>query len=255
MQPKDLQQTTVQSHQQVQQLDDFRIAFGGEGECQLTHARNNHTMVHFDFIEVGTSDFDTLLQDLAYDESRMHVSNVRGISIEPLKCYLDRLPNDPRVTKVCAAISNFSGKVKTFYVEPSEISKHQLPHWMRGCNSIITPHPEVATNLKSLKLEHLQIELEVPCMTLLEVVEKFNVSSIGLLKLDCEGHDPVILRNFIETFADKPLELLPKMIQFEFNHLSSVSEVQQIINELQEGKWSYKTASRVPNGDILLQRD
>lgn len=213
-------------------------------------------MVHFDFIEVGTSDFDTLLQDLAYDESRKNDNNVRGISIEPLKCYLDRLPNDPRVTKVCAAISNFSGNVKTFYIEPSAIARHNLPHWrMRGCNSIIKPHPEVVDGLKTLKLEHLQIELEVPCMTLLEVVEKFQVTSIGLLKLDCEGHDPVILRNFIETFANQPTEMLPKRIQFECNHLSSVDEVQKIIEVLQQPNWSYESASRVPNGDVLLQRD
>ena len=44
------------------------------------------------FIEVGTSDFDTLIQ-VAKPETA-------GISIEPIKYYLDRLPNPPNVIKM-----------------------------------------------------------------------------------------------------------------------------------------------------------
>ena len=45
----------------------------------------------YDFIEIGTSDFDTLLET---------TTNKIGISIEPLKFYLDSLPNNDKVIKV-----------------------------------------------------------------------------------------------------------------------------------------------------------
>ena len=38
----------------------------------------------YDFVEIGTSDFNTLLQSS---------KDQRGLSIEPLKIYLDKLPN------------------------------------------------------------------------------------------------------------------------------------------------------------------
>ena len=46
---------------------------------------------HYDFIEIGTSDFDTLIQKCSDDSV--------GLSIEPLKSHLDRLLNKPNVKK------------------------------------------------------------------------------------------------------------------------------------------------------------
>jgi hypothetical protein len=43
--------------------------------------------MRYDFIEIGTSDFETLLQE----------SSGVGLSIEPLKFYLDNLPNKDNV--------------------------------------------------------------------------------------------------------------------------------------------------------------
>ena len=41
--------------------------------------------MYFDFVEIGTSDFDTLIA--AADQ------NTIGLSIEPIREYLDRLPS------------------------------------------------------------------------------------------------------------------------------------------------------------------
>ena len=47
--------------------------------------------MNVDFIEIGTSDFDTIIQ-LADD-------NTVGFYIEPINFYLDRLPNKPNCQK------------------------------------------------------------------------------------------------------------------------------------------------------------
>ena len=86
--------------------------------------------MNYDFIEVGTSDFDTLIQDAT--------DNCIGLCIEPIKFYLDRLPNKPNVKKINSAIS-FDGKVgrdKVYYIPLETIQKHNMPLWIRGCNSM-----------------------------------------------------------------------------------------------------------------------
>jgi hypothetical protein len=91
--------------------------------------------MHYDFIEIGTSDFRTLIQTCKDNET--------GLSIEPIKMYLDNLPDKPNVTKVNCAISNVNSTIEVFYVKPEDIIKFNLPNWVRGCNSINKPHPTV----------------------------------------------------------------------------------------------------------------
>ena len=106
----------------------------------------------YDFIEIGTSDFDTLI------ESR---NNQKGISIEPLKYYLDRLPNNPDVIKVNAALSLIKGVAEIFWVDPSDIENYGLPLWLKGCNSIYKPHPSTLKELQDRNLENLMKSMEI----------------------------------------------------------------------------------------------
>ena len=71
----------------------------------------------YNFIEIGTSDFDTLLQT---------TENQIGLSIEPLKIYLDRLPNNSHVIKVNCAISDKNGMTNVFWVKPEDIDEYEL---------------------------------------------------------------------------------------------------------------------------------
>ena len=54
-------------------------------------------MKDVDFIEIGTSDFWTIIESA--DDSMI------GFSIDPLQMYLDNLPNKPNVQKCCLAIT------------------------------------------------------------------------------------------------------------------------------------------------------
>ena len=79
---------------------------------------------HFDFVEVGTSDWGTLTQFCAGKDRHDYVSWLgadirtsisdprwaRGLAVEPVKAWLDALPKLPRVTKVEAAMGERSGE-------------------------------------------------------------------------------------------------------------------------------------------------
>jgi len=84
--------------------------------------------MHYTFVEIGTSDFDTMLQTCTPED--------RGLSVDPIQFYLDRLPNLPNVTKVLAAVSDKDGTASVFFVPLDAIEKHGLPDWVRGSNAI-----------------------------------------------------------------------------------------------------------------------
>lgn len=94
-------------------------------------------MKDLDFLEIGTSDFDTLIQ-VADD-------NTIGISVEPIKFYLDNLPSPKNVEKVNAAISitGSSEDIPLFFIPPHIINEKGLPKWVRGCNCLGKMHPTI----------------------------------------------------------------------------------------------------------------
>ena len=73
---------------------------------------------HYDFIEIGTSDFDTLIENAD--------NNTIGLSIEPIKFYLDRLPDKENVTKVNVAISESSGFIDIYHIEEDKIIENKV---------------------------------------------------------------------------------------------------------------------------------
>ena len=83
----------------------------------------------YDFIEIGTSDFSTLLQAATPKQ--------RGISVEALGYYLDRLPDKENVHKVCCAVSDTEGEeVEMHYVTQETMDKYNLPFFVRGNGNI-----------------------------------------------------------------------------------------------------------------------
>lgn len=178
---------------------------------------------YFDYVEIGTSDFDALIQS-APDEDR-------GLSIEPVPLYLDRLPERPNCTKLNAAISDHQGWTKVFFIAPEVITRLGLPDWVRGCNSIDTMHPTVTRMLRDRGLDPVGIVAHhtVPVKRLADVLVGLQAAGVYLLKIDTEGHDPIILADF---FAAAPRGLWPHRLQFETNVLSDSDAVQALVASL-----------------------
>lgn len=168
-------------------------------------------------IEVGTCDFDT------------NAGLLDGIYIEPVKYYFDRLPD---CKKENVAISNFEGECKVFYLEEEDIiqinsrreQKDRIPEWLKGCSSIINPHP---TLLKYVDITQIRTDL-VKVIKLKSIIEKYEIKEIDYLKIDTEGHDCTILNNFLDE-----CDILPKEIKFENNRLTNQEELNKIVKRLE----------------------
>lgn len=179
----------------------------------------------YDFIEIGTSDFETEIQNAGMK---------RGISIEPVKRYLDALPNPPHVRKVHGAVSDRNGTIDVYSVSPENIEKYNLPQWIRGCNSVNAVHPIVVGKVpdEAITKDH------VPVYTFTDIVNMCNVRSCRYLKIDAEGHDVIILQSYLDCVQDKKIPLIPK-IQFEANQWSDQKQVNNILEKFIKHGYKY----------------
>lgn len=193
----------------------------------------------YNFIEIGTSDFDTLLQT---------TENQIGLSIEPLKIYLDRLPNNSHVIKVNCAISDKNGMTNVFWVKPEDIDEYELSVYLKGCNSIIRPHATTDRELKEKNLEFLLNQTECEMITWNKLIERYNVESVDLLKIDTEGHDCII----VNSILDSNIGVLPKKIWFEANELTNPKFVEKTVKRLKE--FGYHVLE-YNNWDVIVERE
>lgn len=181
-------------------------------------------IMFLDFIEIGTSDFDTEIQKYP---------TKRGLSIEPVKFYLDRLPDTPTCKKLNMGISNYNGTGTVNYLSEETIAKHSFPSWVRGCNSINSYHSTVSKlcKVRQVRIEDITSSYDIPICTLECVLTEQKVSGVYYLKVDTEGHDSIILKHFFSAMT--PLTM-PHVILFETNCLSKSSDVEEVIS-LYEG--------------------
>jgi len=161
-------------------------------------------------IEIGTSDF------------RTQAGKRDGLFIEPVKAYFDRLPI---CRKENVAISNKEGNILIYYISPEKIEKYNLPNWVRGCNSIESVHPSIL----DYGFEHYVSAELVKVVRIKDLIKKYDIHRIEHLKIDTEGHDCVILNDFLDT-----VDITPPIIQFESNSLSDVEEVTKVVHRLQK---------------------
>ncbi len=171
----------------------------------------------YDFIEIGTSNFDTLLQTAG--------ERTKGISVDAVKYYIDSLPDKPNVKKIHVGVSDTRGEMDLYYIPEHIIREHHLPEWFRGCNCIRQYHP---LHIKH-NVQHLCVVEKVRVIPAEELFYEHRVRKVGFLKIDTEGHDCVILRRLFKYFQCIPRSFHPSKIMFESNENAIKEEVDHIV--------------------------
>lgn len=82
----------------------------------------------FDYVDIGTCDYDV--------SSEAALEGENSLLVEPIKYYLDRIPDRPKQKKVNLAVSNICGHLPVYFVPDVTINMCNLPAWVRGCNSV-----------------------------------------------------------------------------------------------------------------------
>lgn len=176
----------------------------------------------YDFVEIGTSYFGTIVEHC--DE------NAIGICVEPIKDYLDMLPNKPNVRKINCGINfdNSNSDVVIHYVPKQVLEDNGITDWwVSGCNSTNDYHPEHRWR----KIEHLVKKDVVPGIPIAKLFIDNEIEELDHLKIDTEGGDAYILMNFLKYLENKPKSFYPKKITFESNSLTPNSLIDFVTYE------------------------
>jgi len=190
----------------------------------------NMKLINYDFIEIGTCNFDTLIEKAN--------NNTKGISVDAVKYYVDKLPGKQNVKKIIMGISNKNTFLDVYYIPENVIKDNNLPHWFKGCNSIGDYHPLHI----NYNVTHLCIKEQVKVIPCYELFYKNKVRTVKYLKIDTEGHDCIILQSLYYYISYLPSIYFPQKIQFESNEHVKSKDVDKIIQLF--GSLGYKLKSR-----------
>jgi hypothetical protein len=187
--------------------------------------------MHYNFIEIGTADFHTEIEKAS--------NETRGLSIEPVLYYLNKLPTKPLVHKVLSAISDQDGWTSCYYIPEHYINRYFPGQWeLKGNNSINTYHPQAKAIVEAANLDPAEIfsVVQIPMYSFATMADMYQVTSIDLLKTDTEGHDCIIMNNYIRWAQAK--NCFAKEIVFETHHLTPSEMIDQTIQNLQSVGYS-----------------
>ena len=205
------------------------------------------------FLEIGTSDFDTLAQLYEHDAAW------RGVSVEPLPHLLHALPVRPGLEKVNAAVGDTEGQALLYTIDPATLATDPelrsalrdaaslggmaAEKWTRGVSSFDPEHRDV--RMYNLQKWYRPRNVTVTTIAALATTAGFRRAlcpgreqppppppppppsslspplgeercAIDLIKIDAEGHDARIVLQVV-AWARATCNW-PRKVQFEVHH-------------------------------------
>ena len=149
------------------------------------------------FVEIGSSDFDTLLP--------LVDNGWGGIFVEPssesLNC-IKKHPHHDNVFFENIALSSYDGEIEYIYYDSSLMEQGESLDWVRGVGST-----DLDLNIMNANPQWKEYEsvVTVKCLTLDSLLDKYEVNNIDFMKIDVEGAERDVLHNY--SWRVKPIFL------------------------------------------------
>ena len=145
------------------------------------------------FVEVGSCDFDTCEQLIK--------NGWKGLVIEPVKVYFDKLPKYDSIIYENIAIDSTNGQSVIHYINPKYITENNK--WEKGISSSLSSGgPLSLPNNQHIKRYQNPTKQEVYTYTLNQICEKHNIKNIDFLKIDTEGHEFEVLKGMGQSIKN-----------------------------------------------------
>ena len=166
------------------------------------------------FLEIGVADFDTLIP-LAKKGGWC------GFCVEPVPHHVETLREMTRnlpVGIIPLAVSDHDGT--------TNMHIGGIEDWAMGASHIADPNHEGARLLElpgKVRLGLRTDTIEVECTTLDSLLDSYKIDHLDYLKLDVEGHELNILRDY-------SWRIKPGLIKCEHKHLSG-NDLDRIFEE------------------------
>jgi len=171
------------------------------------------------FVEIGSCCFDTLIS--------LTEKGWSGIVVEPVKEWLDQLPRLEGVAYENVAVSDVSGEEYFWFMDPEadEVNGDDI---LKAIGSLDKDFSEFE------RAESLLIKRKVKVVTPTELLGKYNVKHVDLLKVDAEGYDDRIVMSMpfdkvrfdrilfeYSHIEEKPVVELLKSLGYEIEHIDA----------------------------------
>jgi FkbM family methyltransferase len=178
-------------------------------------------LVEYKFVDIGTSYFCTSIDEYGLD--------VQGILVEPVKSYLNEIPNSPTIIKANYAISDKTeigilfiskndGPIRYYSKKDLMASPNKAQIGTTGINS-----------LNSFKGSGTGIPISCEVITFHDLCEKYDITRIEQLKIDTEGNEHLILPQVFDRIFSNELEV--SKIIYEYNRFSNKRKLDAIKNK------------------------
>jgi FkbM family methyltransferase len=201
----------------------------------MNNLKNTTQDGHYKFIDIGCSHFSV--------STDLFGTDVKGIYVEPIKEYLDCLPEGDEIIKECCAITNADGEIELNAIiakDPVYFSSKQMSKIISnkekrleflkkyggsGQSNVINAYVKTYTSSVQKK------KILVPTLSMESFLKKHNVTSVDYLKIDVEGYEENLLEQLIPIIERGELEI-NKQLKFEYNQLSNMENLSKLTNKI-----------------------
>jgi FkbM family methyltransferase len=173
--------------------------------------------VQASFVVIGAMD------GVSFDEFHSHVRNYRwsGLLVEPIPEQFRRLISNyaaigcsPDNRYENSAIAEHDGVIQMLTIRQEAVDSGKVHECFGGMSAIYPPRNGLASESDAETVRRYGELIEVPCVTLQTLLERYRVETFDILCIDAEGWDFKILRQL-----DFP-RWRPKLIRIEYINLS-----------------------------------
>ncbi len=161
---------------------------------------------------------------------------VRGIVVEPVEDYFEELKQAYKdcagITPVNVAIHNTEKEMTIYRVDPAADG---LAEWTKGIASFNKDHHRLSGTPVDVMIAE-----QVPCISLDELIRLYDVTSIDLLQIDCEGYDSEIILGM------DLVRIRPSIIHFEHGLMHKIMSEQvfsSVTRRLEENGYEIEIGS------------
>jgi len=177
--------------------------------------------VIYNYVDIGTCDFE--VADGVFSSDKNY------LLVEPMSEYLDRLPSGDNIKKENSACSNRDGLMDIFYVPEDRIISHKLPLWMKGCSKVSEPHIVVVNYLNSVGVPISIIESKkINIISFNNLISKYNIDHIDILKIDTEGHDHIIFKEVSRNILANKISCNSITVEYIIGRYGNTDQIDDI---------------------------
>ncbi len=183
-------------------------------------------------IQIGANDgkSDDFFRDSINKDTKV-------LLVEPIKSAFSELQKNysdfTNVKFINKAIDITKGKKKIYSVNPKYYDYYKKKYNSQNVSwlNVLSSFQKAHLKNHGVKLNHI-LSTEIDCVTFNELISEYNFNQLGILVIDTEGYDNILVKNFIQSTKIRPI------IIFEWIHIK-ISDAHDLVELLKANNYKF----------------